>query len=483
MRYNVLVRRLQIGEVADFVRDVLLDPGRRQPVVAVTTPPGGGRPAVEPELLERSLEGLAEVVLIETGEATWELAGALPPRLDVYGGAVRIWWPGLEAGSDPRAHPLLFAASAPNSTTLLANVMGRVRERCAEPSLAQPARSRAAEPQLVGPDPITAAWQRVGAEWKVGDVVEGRIQSFKPFGVFVDLLPDVAGLVHKSEVDWDHVDDPRDFARIGDVVAVRILSLDVGGRRIELSIKRAYGMTPRPPIPVEPGGPPFRWTHSEGLRQPPERSRRRVLAAQNKAVAEERDAAIAERDAASEDRVRLAEQVKLLRQQLADARKETKGGEERLRNLERRSASELDPTSSERAFLLSVRLCYARMLDEDDRAASPLLRMRVGRSFLDSLRGLEGIEIGKVIEVCAQVASDTAAKIVGREVHQLRQGLRGATGHVRATDGARAWRCSLQDNTASARRLHWWRIPASEGAQATIEFARVGVHDEFTIPE
>lgn len=41
--------------------------------------------------------------------------------------------------------------------------------------------------------------------------------------------------------------------------------------------------------------------------------------------------------------------------------------------------------------------------------------------------------------------------------------------------------CALQVNTPSARRLHWWAIPGKAGQ--TIEFASVGLHDDFSIPE
>jgi hypothetical protein len=109
--------------------------------------------------------------------------------------------------------------------------------------------------------------------------------------------------------------------------------------------------------------------------------------------------------------------------------------------------------------------------------------MRVGRSFLDSLRALDGISVEKVVEVCAQVASLRAHEIPGREVHPLRSGEAGAPTRVRKRDGAKAWRCSLQDGTASARRLHWWDVPGGEGRGRTIEFASVGIHDDTGIPE
>jgi len=87
----------------------ILDPERRLPVVAVTLPPRREDSWMDMARLAKHLVGKAELFLVETGAATWELAAALPSRLDVYGGAARIWWPGVTSDSDPYAHPLVFA--------------------------------------------------------------------------------------------------------------------------------------------------------------------------------------------------------------------------------------------------------------------------------------------------------------------------------------------------------------------------------------
>ena len=180
------------------------------------------------------------------------------------------------------------------------------------------------------------------------------------------------------------------------------------------------------------------------------------------------------------DRGQLARANKELREQVVDLRKQLRSAEDRASGIEKRFAAELDPLGSERGFLLGVRLAYARLFDEGSRQTQPLRKMRVGASFLESLRTLDGIEVQKVLEVCAQVAADAAHELASREVHQLRSGSRGAGTVTRAADGAQAWRCALQVKTASARRLHWWAIP---GDQPTIEFAAVGLHDNFSIPE
>ena len=123
-----MARWLQPTEVADWVSGVLFDEHRRVPVVAVTTPHASRRTWVSPEALEQTLGAEAEVVCLETGDATWELTDAMPPRLDAYGGAVRIWWPGLRADSDPYDHRLYFVRSPEEATEVFAAVVRAVQE-------------------------------------------------------------------------------------------------------------------------------------------------------------------------------------------------------------------------------------------------------------------------------------------------------------------------------------------------------------------
>jgi hypothetical protein len=178
------------------------------------------------------------------------------------------------------------------------------------------------------------------------------------------------------------------------------------------------------------------------------------------------------------DREDLVRRLREKSDEVATLRKELRSAQDRARA---REAEALDPVSSETAFLTAVRIEYARAFDEGSRASHPLQRMRVGREFLARLSSLQGVDVEKVIEVCAQVACGRAHEIPGRSVHELHAGERsGSVGRTRASDGAKAWRCSLQDGTPGARRLHWWEIPGPAGR--TVEFASVAHHDDMSIP-
>jgi len=70
----------------------------------------------------------------------------------------------------------------------------------------------------------------------VGQVLEGKVARITDFGAFVD-LGGVDGLIHVSELSWDHVDHPSKVVSEGDAVKVQVLRVDRDNHRISLSLK------------------------------------------------------------------------------------------------------------------------------------------------------------------------------------------------------------------------------------------------------
>jgi len=70
-----------------------------------------------------------------------------------------------------------------------------------------------------------------------GDVREGTVSSVVNFGAFVD-LGGMDGLVHVSELSWQHVSHPGEVVSVGDQVKVRVLEVDRDRERISLSIRQ-----------------------------------------------------------------------------------------------------------------------------------------------------------------------------------------------------------------------------------------------------
>jgi small subunit ribosomal protein S1 len=82
-------------------------------------------------------------------------------------------------------------------------------------------------------------WKTVAEKFKVGDKIQGKITNITDFGLFVQLIEGVDGLVHISDISWtDHVGHPGDRYKKGDTVEAVILSLDPENRKISLGIKQ-----------------------------------------------------------------------------------------------------------------------------------------------------------------------------------------------------------------------------------------------------
>ena len=71
----------------------------------------------------------------------------------------------------------------------------------------------------------------------VGQRVTGTVRSIAPFGVFVD-LGGIDGLVHKSELSWNKVNNPETAYKIGDEVEAEVIDINHERGRISLSIRR-----------------------------------------------------------------------------------------------------------------------------------------------------------------------------------------------------------------------------------------------------
>lgn len=75
-------------------------------------------------------------------------------------------------------------------------------------------------------------------EFKIGDIVEGKITSITSFGVFADIGGGKSGMVHISEIARNYVSDIKEHVKENDVVKMKILNIGDDGK-ISLSIKRA----------------------------------------------------------------------------------------------------------------------------------------------------------------------------------------------------------------------------------------------------
>lgn len=74
-------------------------------------------------------------------------------------------------------------------------------------------------------------------ELEINSIVEGIVVRLKPFGAIIKLPENQQGLVHISHVSNKFVQDISEHLTVGDVVKVKILSIDAASGRFSLSIK------------------------------------------------------------------------------------------------------------------------------------------------------------------------------------------------------------------------------------------------------
>ncbi|MCD7846483.1 MAG: S1 RNA-binding domain-containing protein [Oscillospiraceae bacterium] len=100
-----------------------------------------------------------------------------------------------------------------------------------------------------------------------GSIIEGRVTGIQKFGAFIDIGGGKNGMVHISEVSPTYVADINDFLKVGQIVKVKVISIDERGK-VALSIKRA--LPPKEPAPHhprngQPGG--HQGGHPDGRRE------------------------------------------------------------------------------------------------------------------------------------------------------------------------------------------------------------------------
>lgn len=83
----------------------------------------------------------------------------------------------------------------------------------------------------------TKAIAEIWSNLHVGDVVEGKVMRFTDYGAFVD-IGGVDGLLHISEISWGKLNHPQEALKIGEIINVKVLSLNEEKGKISLGLKQ-----------------------------------------------------------------------------------------------------------------------------------------------------------------------------------------------------------------------------------------------------
>lgn len=82
-------------------------------------------------------------------------------------------------------------------------------------------------------------WEDFFQRQKVGDVLKVKIVRIAEFGVFVEIMPGIEGVVFNSELDDNRVENPAEVFKIGEEKMAKIIKLNPAARKISLSFRQA----------------------------------------------------------------------------------------------------------------------------------------------------------------------------------------------------------------------------------------------------
>ncbi|WP_026365862.1 hypothetical protein [Promicromonospora sukumoe] len=315
-RVPARVRRVASEGQARELATELQRQGRPWPVVVISTPAGHDAPFVDPQRVLDDVAGLAEVVVIPTGDVSWEFSSGMPPDTQVYGGASRVYGTDLEWVHQPRRSPLHFAyssdedarvrdrlvsdvmrfavragivgaaRSAPGATPVEGTVLGVLGTRALvstddggqatvaeELVLADVPLARVLAPgmrvagaldparrllDVRGMLPDVAALRRaVHTTYRVGQVVLGRVESVEDEAVRIALAPGVHVRVRRAEITGNDLDLLGDLFTKGEVIAARRVPAPLDGLALRLDDVDESQDEPVPAIALLDGGPPW----------------------------------------------------------------------------------------------------------------------------------------------------------------------------------------------------------------------------------
>ena len=87
------------------------------------------------------------------------------------------------------------------------------------------------------PGPILRSDVLEMKDLKPGMILKGTVRNVIDFGAFVDIGVHQDGLVHISQMSDKFIKHPLEAVRVGDIVEVQVLSVDLAKKRISLTMK------------------------------------------------------------------------------------------------------------------------------------------------------------------------------------------------------------------------------------------------------
>lgn len=80
-------------------------------------------------------------------------------------------------------------------------------------------------------------WANVDTSFPVGSQIDVKVTKLADFGAFVELAPEIEGLIHISELTTNRIEKAEEVVQVGDVIKAEIITIDKDARKIGLSSK------------------------------------------------------------------------------------------------------------------------------------------------------------------------------------------------------------------------------------------------------
>lgn len=82
-------------------------------------------------------------------------------------------------------------------------------------------------------------WGKIAEIFPVGSEHEGEVKNLTPYGVFVELMEGIGGMIHISDLSWTkRFNHPSEYTRVGEKIKVSILEIDINDRKLALGHKQ-----------------------------------------------------------------------------------------------------------------------------------------------------------------------------------------------------------------------------------------------------
>jgi hypothetical protein len=466
----------------------ILNPDRVYPIVGLSCHSGTVVPAMSPERARERIWPTVPIYIIEPRESR-TMKELLPAGLDVYNGAVRIWFPGVDANSERGWHPLIYEMSGVYGDEAVERLAGEFAHARPESSHELSANERAvlrlrSLPRPVSGDAPDASFAPIPLATRrdLRRLTTDLRRPDRDYPIVVLTLGDLADeQAFPAEELRKRLEPHIPIYMLGTPDLCRRLPGAVGAQyAVDEGDARVFwpGVT----RDGDPAGHPLVPAHGErgspidrilaavelsrpGVRGHVEGTQELLRAAQQRAADALRDlrSTRAELETASREASDARAQSATLEQQLDALR--LAGLDER--DLELATAMDTDA----RLHRLIAREWLRALPTADERYKHPL-RYVLGSGFSRSVDELTGTPIERTAWVCAMVACGRAKKIPGVEPHHLRSRRGGSNEQLVRQDGAKAWTCKLAGEGAS--RLQYWLTPRD-----LVEFGAATVHDSI----